>query len=246
MPRSKRRYKPPVIATDPAHHDTSHAPRVSALRPDIRVPGNLVVEIEGARFASIPSERASALGLTAGVMLDAEAVAALERVADAESAYGVAVRLLAARPYSCAELRRKLKVKGHAAAAIREVVERLESCGLLDDAEFARHFARVRLSRGHGPPRILTDLLAKGVADRVAKDAVADVIEGEDVDVAAQARALAVKRAAQLGAVPRETKLRRLVTYLARRGYRGRDATELVMEILNAEADCTARDAPRP
>jgi SOS response regulatory protein OraA/RecX len=44
--------------------------------------------------------------------------------------------------------------------------------------------------------------------------------------------ALAQKRAAQLGSLPRQTKRRRVVAYLARRGFTGRDITELVDQVV--------------
>ena len=43
---------------------------------------------------------------------------------------------------------------------------------------------------------------------------------------------LATKRAAQLGALPRQTKRRRVLAYLARRGFSGRDITKLVGRVL--------------
>ena len=45
-------------------------------------------------------------------------------------------------------------------------------------------------------------------------------------------QALATKRAAQLGTLPRQTKRRRLLAYLARRGFSGREVTEIVEGVL--------------
>jgi SOS response regulatory protein OraA/RecX len=50
----------------------------------------------------------------------------------------------------------------------------------------------------------------------------------EDSDKTAMPLALARKRAAQLGGLPRQTKRRRVVAYLARRGFSGREITEIV------------------
>jgi SOS response regulatory protein OraA/RecX len=44
--------------------------------------------------------------------------------------------------------------------------------------------------------------------------------------------ALASKRAAQLGDLPRDTKRRRVLAYLARRGYTGWDISELVAKVV--------------
>ncbi len=44
--------------------------------------------------------------------------------------------------------------------------------------------------------------------------------------------ALATKRAAQLGELPRPVKRRRVLAYLARRGFAGREITDLVARVV--------------
>jgi regulatory protein len=219
--------------------------RVTNLTHDRRVPGNLVVEINDARFASIPADLVSALGVEVNLDLDDDCFERLTRVADAEAAYLVALRMLAARPRAINELMLRLRDRGHNPPAVAEAVGRLESKGLLDEAEFARHFARVRLSRGHGPPRILTDLLSRGVERRLAERAIDEVVEVEGVDPIEEARALAMKRARQLGDLPAATLRRRLLTYLARRGHRGWEVTDVVEgvvgEVAGSRPDETSR-----
>ena len=78
----------------------------------------------------------------------------------------------------------------------------------------------------------LHDLLAKGVDRRRAERAIAEVLEVEGLGAPGRARQLAEKRAAQLGGVPPRQKRRRLLAYLARRGFRGREVQDMVMEIL--------------
>jgi len=56
----------------------------------------------------------------------------------------------------------------------------------------------------------------------------------EGSDRAAVPLALAHKRAAQLGSLPRQTKRRRLVAYLARRGFTGREVTEMVEKVVGS------------
>ncbi len=206
--------------------------RVTDLIHDRRVPGNLVVEINGARYASLPADLVSALGVELNLELDEDRFERLSRVADVEAAYTVALRMLAARPRAVNELLLRLRDRGHNPSAVAEAVGRLESKGLLDDSEFARHFTRVRLSRGHGPPRILTDLLSRGVERRVAERAIDEVVALEGVDPEEQARELALKRARQLGDLPAAALRRRLLAYLARRGYRGWEVTDVVESVV--------------
>ena len=105
--------------------------------------------------------------------------------------------------------------------------------GLVDDVEFSRHFAGVRLSRGHSSPRILTDLLSRGVERRLAERAIEDVVDHEGVDSLETARTVAEKRLGQLGDdLPPDKLKRRLLTFLARRGHRGWEVREMVGEVL--------------
>src|SRR5688572_26343933 len=149
-----------------------------------------------------------------------------------EAARRVALRLLASRPRAVQDLKRRLRDRGHDPRAIDSVVQRLETSGLLDDAEFARHFVRVRTPRGLGPSRLVHDLLTQGVDRRVAEGAVRDIEQVEGTDVAAAARALAEKRVPQLAGLPVQRRRRRLLIYLARRGFRGHEIREMVTELV--------------
>ncbi|UCD23545.1 MAG: regulatory protein RecX [Gemmatimonadota bacterium] len=209
------------------------AKRITDLTPDRRIPGNLVVEVNGTRFATLPADVLAVLEIAVDTELTEERFERLSRVADVEAAYLVAIRMLAARPRSVNELLRRLRDRGHNPSAAAEAVGRLESKGLVDDAAFSRHFARVRLSRGHGPSRILTDLLSRGVERRLAERAIDEVVDQEGVDSLEAARALAEKRIQQLGEeLPPDRLRRRVLTYLMRRGHRGFEVREMVGEVL--------------
>jgi len=216
---------------------------ITALTPDPRQPGYLVVEVDRARYASLPLEVVHQLELVEGLELQGERLERLKRAADVESAHQVAARLLAMRPRSIYEMLARLRERGHNPSAAAAAVGRLETAGVLDDAGYARHFARVRAARGHGPARLLHDLLAKGVDRRVAEMAIAEVLDADGVDASAQARVLAEKRMAQLRDIPPRQRRRRLLAYLARRGFRGRDVQDMVSAMLRAEPPGTAHPA---
>jgi SOS response regulatory protein OraA/RecX len=102
---------------------------------------------------------------------------------------------------------------------------------LLDDGSFARNYVESRAARGRGPSRLLRDLLSMGVDRSLIERALAaHWPEGSDQTVVPLA--LAQKRAAQLGSLPRQAKRRRVVAYLARRGFSGREITELVDKVV--------------
>jgi regulatory protein len=83
------------------------------------------------------------------------------------SPYDRALDLLALRRRSVAELRRKLLQKGEDATTIEEVIARLVDQRLLDDAEFARQFARSKVvAAGASRRHISAELAKKGVYRR--------------------------------------------------------------------------------
>lgn len=226
MARGKRwaaRFSP-VVGNGP--HD------VTGLTRDTRVPGYLVVEVDGARFTSLPESQIARLGVAVGQRFEGQRLADLQSVAETEAAYRVALRLLEVRPRAVNELLRRLRDRGHPPPAADGAVGRLQSEGLLDDDQFARHFARVRAPKGHGARRLITDLMARGVDKRVAESAVYDTLESEEVDPQAQVRALTEKRIRQMRDLPLEKQRRRVLAYLNRRGFSGYDVTAVVDELL--------------
>jgi regulatory protein len=135
-----------------------------------------------------------------------------------QDAFTSALRRLARRDHSEAELRRALRRAGHAPESIDAALARLRSRGLVDDAGFARRFAASRLAHhGLGSRRIDAALRERGVARRVAQDgvtaALAEVDEGEMLT--RLARRYWQRRA---GDAP-ERRLQRTWLFLVRRGF---------------------------
>ncbi len=155
----------------------------------------------------------------------------LDELADEEGAFRTLLRALERRSYARRDLGRRLVRKGHRQAAVEAALERAAGLGLLDDAAYARNYVETRSARGRGPGRLLRDLLGMGVERHVIEAAIAEQWPPE-VDRSAMPRALAAKRARQLGELPREAKRRRLTAYLARRGFTGSDVREAIQEAL--------------
>jgi regulatory protein len=128
--------------------------------------------------------------------------------------------LLAARPYSSSALRRKLGQKEYAAAEADDAIRRLLDNGLLDDAKYAEQFARSKMqSTGASKRRLTQDLYRKGIKGDVATQAIANVVEQDEIDPAAVIERVARKKLAQLGDLEPVVLRRRLFAFLARRGY---------------------------
>lgn len=84
-----------------------------------------------------------------------------------------AIRLLARREHSAAELAAKLKQRGFDRGLIDAEVTRLTAEGLQDDVRFAEQFTEERVQRGDGPLKIRSALAERGVAASVSDAALA-------------------------------------------------------------------------
>ena len=136
------------------------------------------------------------------------------------STYDRALDLLALRSRSVAELRRKLIQKGEPAADVDEAIARLLDQRLLDDAEFARQFARSKVvGAGASRRRISAELARKGVARAVAEQAIDELGETEGIDLSAAIHRVAEKKWRSLSKLDSDTARRRLYAFLARRGF---------------------------
>ncbi|MGH7514664.1 MAG: regulatory protein RecX [Gemmatimonadales bacterium] len=207
-------------------------PVLTALEPDPRRPGTLRVEVDGTRFGAVPAELARAAGLAVGRAVDAELHERLTAAADAEAAFRTLLRALERRSFARADLARRLIRKGHPRPAVEAAIERAFGLGLLDDAAFALTYVQTRAARGRGPSRLTRDLMAMGV-ERSLIDGALAAEWPEGSDRSRVPLALAAKRAAQLGDLPRPVKRRRVLAYLARRGFSGRDITDLVARVVD-------------
>src|SRR5579872_1923950 len=111
------------------------------------------------------------------------------------STYERAVRMLTARPRSIAELRRLMLRKELPVVEVDNAIERLIGVGYLDDTAFARQYARSKvLTAGFSRRRIEQELARRGVARRIAENAVAYVFDDEAIDESTSLEKMIVKR----------------------------------------------------
>src|SRR3981189_1888089 len=81
--------------------------------------------------------------------------------------YDVALRALARRAHSVHELKQKLERSSDNKLLVQVVMARLKENGMVDDARYAKQFARQRTEgRKQGKFRVARDLRARGVPDR--------------------------------------------------------------------------------
>ena len=206
-------------------------PKITALEHDPRRPGTVRLEVDGSRFGSVSGELVGAHGLAVGRQLEPDLLERLGAAADIEAAYRTVLRCLELRSYARSDLGRRLQRKGHSRPAVEAALERAATLGLLDDESYARSYVQTRAARGRGPSRLARDLLAMGVQRSVIDRALAAEWP-EGTEASTVPLALATKRAAQLGGLPRPTRRRRVLAYLARRGFSGRAVTEIVERVV--------------
>lgn len=80
--------------------------------------------------------------------------------------YATAMRMLAAREHSTAELRAKLVKKSDDQAAIAKLIDEFTEAGYLNDERFAEIFVRQKSQVGKGPYVIRQLLKAKGIGEQ--------------------------------------------------------------------------------
>jgi len=130
-----------------------------------------------------------------------------------------AVKLLAAKPRSVAELReRLLRRKGTTEAVVETVISRLREYGYLDDERFAFSYASFKVKqRPLGRRRLERDLKLKKVATEVANEALelvyAETSEEQLIDKAIE------KRLRLRGRPKNRVEAKSLFDHLLRRGF---------------------------
>ena len=95
--------------------------------------------------------------------------------------YDAALRALMRRAHSVYEMRLVLERRAEDKALVKNVLARLKQNGMIDDAHYAKQFARYHAeSRRQGKFRIARDLRARGVPDRHIESALTELASESD------------------------------------------------------------------
>jgi regulatory protein len=107
------------------------------------------------------------------LVLSDDAEALYRRAAEIYAAELAAIRLIAIREHSRFLLSLKLRRREFGESAIRVVLDRFESMGLLDDERFAVLWLEARIGSKHeGRAKLLAALLGRGVSREIAERAL--------------------------------------------------------------------------
>jgi regulatory protein len=202
------------------------AETVAALRrPRAGDPTVEVLLASGERIR-VHDRRLAEHGLAVGAALDPAGCAALRAAGRADAAERRALRLIAVRPRSRAELARRMGEWGLSEPGAAAVLERLSAIGAADDGVLAAAVVSSRRAHAYGRLRVDADL------ERLRVDPAARALAATDAGEEAERarRALAARGAPDPGD---PAGLRRAAGYLQRRGF---DA-DTIAAVLGLEAE---------
>lgn len=95
--------------------------------------------------------------------------------------YEAAIKILMRRAHSVHEMKKALALRCEDKSLIDNVMGRLKSAGLVDDARYAKQFARQRTEkRKQGKYRVARELRARGIPDRHIEGALEEVAKNTD------------------------------------------------------------------
>ena len=218
---------------------------ITAISPNPRRTGRFDVVVNGAVAATISIEAVERLRLSVGAVVDDRIEAALARETSVITTYDRALNMIAMRARSAVELRRLLVRKGEPAENVDIAIERLLRAGFLDDASFARQFARAKaLGGGLSRRRVQQELARRGVARDIADSAIAEVFAEEHVDESDTLERVARKKLKSLARLDTQVQRRRLYAFLARRGYDSDDIARTLRTVIPRSDDAAAVNLP--
>ena len=140
---------------------------------------------------------------------------------------------LTGRARSRSDLAAKLAQRNVPTDVATRLLDRFEEVGLVDDAAFAREWVAQR-HEGRGLARrvLAQELRRKGIDDEVARGALGDLDEADEVEAA---RMLVRRKLRSVRSLDSDKAVRRLVGMLARKGHSSAVAYRVVREELGAD-----------
>ena len=156
-------------------------------------------------------------GCYEGQEFDPETFYQLIRLCQYPSALNRAVSMLARRPCSREDIRRKLIFRHYTEEIAELVLFKLEKEKLVDDVSFCEQWIHYRQLRGYGPSLIRRELKMKGIPDSVIQECLDRQTDDDDTN---NAVIMARKARRKLKPSDDEHKNRqKVIQYLVRKGY---------------------------
>jgi regulatory protein len=198
---------------------------ITALKSQKRAKNRVNVFLDGQFAFGMALQKAHDLNV--GQALSASDVARLRAVDEAEQAHEKALRFLAYRPRSEAEIRKRMVRQGFSKEVVQAVLQRLQAAKLTDDAAFAAFWVENRSTfRPRGRRALRVELRQKGLSDEVIEAVL------EDVDEPSDARRAVGQKAARLRGLSMRERRCKLRAFLARRGFEYAIISDVIDELM--------------
>jgi len=145
-----------------------------------------------------------------------------------------ALRFLEYRPRSSGEIRERMRKWGYGNRVSSKVIDYLQARGLVDDREFARLFMEELIEKQFGFYRVREKLFAK----RLAKDVVEEVMSDYPSEYEyGRAYELGLARAERMSGQGEQTRQRKLIGFLERRGFPSDVAREVGRSLVRVDTE---------
>ncbi|MFC4077913.1 RecX family transcriptional regulator [Salinithrix halophila] len=189
------------------------------------------IHIDGSYRFAVHEDVLVKFALSKGMQVDAKEMERILVEEERNKVRQAVLRYVGYKPRTVSEVERYLTGKGFAPEHHHPVIAEMKKQGYLDDRRFAESWVEERRrTKGYGVAMLRQELKQKGISEEVVAEAVGDLGQDEEREVAQQ---VAEKRYRRLRGHPWPAVERRLGQYLFRRGF----ASSLVYSLLREYRD---------
>ena len=199
---------------------------VSAVEPQKKNKDRYNVYLDGEYAASLGAEALVTFGIREGTAVDMETLKEAVSRDNAQYAFDSAVKLIAHKMRTRAELTDRLIERGIDESAVEEAMDKLASYGYVDDKAFAGEYVRSAVQTGRwGRKAVEYRLKEKGIEQSVIDEALLEYTQEDERQIAQKQLAAAAGR---LKGVEARKARQKIYAALARHGFDYGMITELL------------------
>ncbi len=209
---------------------------VSAVEPQKKNKNRYNVFVDGEYTASLGAEALVTFGIREGAAVNTDTLKEAVSRDNAQYAFDSAVKLIAHKMRTRAELKDRLAERGIDEAAVEDAMDKLASYGYVDDAAFAGEYVRSAMQTGRwGRKAVEYRLKDKGIEPNVIDEALKEYTEEDEKRIARKQLQAAAGR---LKGVEARKARQKEYAALARHGF----DYSVISELLEAEASGATED----
>jgi len=197
---------------------------ITAIKQQERLKGRYSIYVDEKYAFSLSADALLEQGLHNGQELDEQQLKAYKKLSADDKAYGLAIAYVARRMRSRWELSDYFRRKGYDDDLSKQLLERLDRLGLVDDEKFAEAWVNTRrLLKSVSKRRLSQELKQKRIAD----DIIEQVLSEDETDERAVLRELIARKRKQ----SKYQDNLKLMQYLARQGFSYDDIKSVLSEL---------------